>query len=210
MKRHGQSEVGEGSLASEKYTFLTLLPHKLKQMKKNEAKKNYDLLLSRNAALEAEVKRLQQLVAELTDKCDVLKARPLNDYLYADNDRKTSFREQMIALIGTGKPIASMSRNLNRIMEISIRENVYGSLTAVLTVIVRHTRRKHLAMILHGRCPHGSRPSPERKEFFHSLHAIFGINESDRHQVRNFDKRLKAVINQTTYTLEKNGKAEWR
>jgi len=34
VKRHGQSEVSDGSLASEKYTFLTLLPHKLKQMKK--------------------------------------------------------------------------------------------------------------------------------------------------------------------------------
>ena len=32
-------------------------------MKKNDFKQDYDLLLSRNAALEAEVKRLQQLVA---------------------------------------------------------------------------------------------------------------------------------------------------
>ena len=34
VKRHGQSEVSERSLASEKYTFLTLLPHKLVTMKK--------------------------------------------------------------------------------------------------------------------------------------------------------------------------------
>ena len=40
---------------SEKGPFLPLLPHKLKQMKKNDFKQDYDLLLSRHAALEAAV-----------------------------------------------------------------------------------------------------------------------------------------------------------
>jgi hypothetical protein len=154
----------------------------------------YDLLLSRNAALEAEVKRLQRLVAELTNKCDVRKVHPLNDFLYSDVSRKASFKEQIIALIGTGRPIEQMSQNINRITSISIRPSVYGGLSAVLTVIVRHTRQKHLAMIRQGRSPQGYRPSPERIEFFQVLHAIFGINESDRQQVRNFDQRLKTVI----------------
>lgn len=129
------------------------------------------------------MKRLQRLVAELTKKCDV-QVRPLNDYLYSDVSRKASFREQMIALIGTDRPIVRMSRNINQITCIDIRHSFYGSLTAVLKVIVRHTRRK----------PQGNRPSPERIEYFHSLHAIFGINESNRQQVRNFDQRLRAVI----------------
>ena len=55
VKRHGQSEVSEGSLASEKYTFLTLLPHKLKQMKKSETQQGYDLLQRENAALKATI-----------------------------------------------------------------------------------------------------------------------------------------------------------
>ena len=55
VKRHGQSEVSEGSLASEKYTFLTLLPHKLKQMKKSDLEQDYDLLQKENAALKATV-----------------------------------------------------------------------------------------------------------------------------------------------------------
>ena len=206
VKRHGQSGVSERSLAGEKYTILTLLPHKLKQMENYNVEKNYDLLLSQNAALEAEVKRLQQLVAELTDKCEMRKVRPLNDYLYSDVTRKASFREQMIALIGTDRPIERMSRNINQITFIDIRHSVYGSLTSVMTVIVRHTRKKHFAMIRPGRNPHGYRPSPERIEYFHTLHAIFSINESDRQQVRNFDQRLKAVISQTTLTNEKNRK----
>ena len=65
MRRHGQSEVGEGSLASEKDPFLTLLPHKLKQMKKCDLEKDYDLLQKENAALKATlvdfVKNLQKL-----------------------------------------------------------------------------------------------------------------------------------------------------
>ena len=55
VKRHGQSEVSEGSLASEKYTFLTLLPHKLKQMENYNVEKNYDLLLNENAVLKTAV-----------------------------------------------------------------------------------------------------------------------------------------------------------
>ena len=163
-------------------------------MKELEVLQDYDLLLSRNAALEAEVKRLQQIIAELTSKCKMQKVHPLNDYLFSDNDRKASFREQMIALIGTGRPIERMSENINRITAIDVRPSIYGSLSAVLTVIIRHTRQKHLAMIRHGRSPQGYRPSPERIEFFHALHTIFGISESDRRQVRNFDHRLKAVI----------------
>ena len=154
----------------------------------------YDLLLSRNAALEAEVKRLQQLVAEFTNKCEVQKMHPLNDFLFSDISRRASFKEQIIALIGTGRPIERMSQNINRITSISIRPSVYGGLSTVLTVIVRHTRQKHLAMIRQGRSPQGYRPSPERIEFFHVLHAIFGIDESNRQLVRNFDQRLKAVI----------------
>ena len=176
-------------------------------MKKNDFKQDYDLLLSRHAALEAEVKRLQQLVAELTNKYEVQTVRPLNDYLYSNISRKASFREQILALIGTGRPIESMSQNLNSITAINVRQSVYGSLTAVLTVIVRHTRRKHLAMISHGRSPQGYRPSPERIEFFHSMHTIFGINESDRQQIRKFDQRLRAVIGASLFserTLFKN------
>lgn len=163
-------------------------------MKKLEEKLKYDLLLSRNAALEAEVKRLQRIIAELTNKCEVRSMHPLNDYLYSDVTRKTVFREQLLALIGTGRPIIRMTENINRITAIDLRHTVYGSLSAVLTVIVRHTRQKYLAMICDGRSPHGNRPTPDRMEFFHMLHIIFGINETDRQQVRNFDQRLKAVI----------------
>lgn len=140
------------------------------------------------------MKRLQLLLAELTNKYEVRKVRPLNDYLYLNVSRKASFREQILALVGTGRPIESMSRNINSITAIKVRQSVYGSLTAVLTVIVRHTRRKHLTMIRHGHSPQGYRPSPERIEYFHSMHTIFGINESNRQQVRNFDQRLKAVV----------------
>lgn len=65
MKRHDQSEVSEGSLASEKYTFLTLLPHKLKQMKDYDLEQNYEFLQKENAALKATIvdfaKNLQKL-----------------------------------------------------------------------------------------------------------------------------------------------------
>lgn len=194
MRRHGQNEVSEGSLMSEIGSISNTSSSRSLKMKHYDLEKDYDLLLSRNAALEAEVKRLQQLVAELTNKYEVRKVHPLNDYLYSIVSRKASFREQILALVGTGRPIESMSQNVNCITAIKVRQSVYGSLTAVLTVIVRHTRRKHLAMIRHGRSPQGYRPSPERIEYFHSLHTIFGINESNRQQVRNFNQRLRAVI----------------
>ena len=152
------------------------------------------MLLRRNAALEAEVKRLQRLVAELRTGQEKQNVYLLNDYLLSNIGNRTSFREQMIPLIGQGRPIERVSEDISHITSIIVRRGAYGALTQVLTVIVRHTRRKHLAMIHDGQSPHGNRPTPERRDFFHALHSVFGIDETDRRQLHSFDQRLRSVI----------------
>ena len=60
--------------------------------------------------------------------------------------------------------------------------------STVLTIIVKHTRRRYLKMC------HGY-PTPERREFFQCLHRIFGIPTSDQ---RSFDRMLCRIINRVT------------
>lgn len=119
----------------------------------------------------------------------------LNNYIYAHHSSTEKFKEQFLSLIGPYGPIMCYMGTINRITCIKMcKTKKKGGLTAVLSVIVNHTKPKYLKMLCSDTNPHGNRPSSERIEYFHALHAIFGIDETNRRQVHNFDQRLRSVI----------------
>lgn len=119
----------------------------------------------------------------------------LNEFLRIDRDSRKEFYEQFRSLVGPNRPIAYFVGAINNITHIEMRATKsYGGLTAVLKVIISHTRRQYLAMLRSDNNPHGNRATTERVEYFHALHVVFGVDEADCCQVHNFDQRLRSVI----------------
>ena len=119
----------------------------------------------------------------------------LNNFLRKDKDSRKEFYEQFRSLVGPSRPVVCFVGAINKIAHIEMRATKsYGGLTAVLEVIVSHTRKQYLAMQRSDNNPHGNRSTTERVEYFHALHVVFGVNEADNRQVHNFDQRLRSVI----------------
>jgi hypothetical protein len=126
----------------------------------------------------------------------------LNVFLRIDKDSRKEFYEQFRSLVGPNRPIAYFVGAINNITHIEMRATKsYGGLTAVLKVIVSHTRKQYLAMLRSDNNSHGNRSTTERIEYFHTLHMVFGVDEADNRQVRNFDQRLRSVIKDRSCTF---------
>jgi nitrogenase subunit NifH len=109
---------------------------------------------------------------------------PLNDYIEVSKLRQ--FQKTMQHLVEQGI-VRLLFPKVNEILHIGL-SNSRKSKSTVLTVIVKHSRKRYLKMC------HGF-PSPERREFFQCLHGIFGIPPSER---RSFDRMLCRIINRVT------------
>ena len=112
------------------------------------------------------------------------KTIPLNDYIEAPMLRQ--FHKTMQHLVEQGT-VRLLFPKVSQILHIGLSNNRKAKST-VLTVIVKHTRKRYLKMC------HGY-PSPERREFFQCLHRIFGIPPSEQ---RSFDRMLCRIINRVT------------
>ena len=122
----------------------------------------------------------ERYALELIEK----KTFPLNDYIEAPMLRQ--FHKTMQHLMEQGT-VRLIFPKVNEILHIGLSSNRKAKST-VLTVIVKHTRKRYLKMC------HGF-PSPERREFFQCLHRIFGIPPSEQ---RSFDRMLCRIINRVT------------
>jgi len=122
----------------------------------------------------------ERYALELIEK----KTFPLNDYIEAPMRRQ--FHKTMQHLMEQGT-VRLLFPKVNEILHIGLSGNRKAKST-VLTVIVKHTRKRYLKMC------HGF-PSPERREFFQCLHRIFGIPPSEQ---RSFDRMLCRIINRVT------------
>ena len=122
----------------------------------------------------------ERYASELLEK----KTFPLNDYIEAPMRRQ--FHKTMQLLVDLGI-VRLLFPKVNEILHIGLSSNRKAKST-VLTVIVKHTRKRYLKMC------HGF-PSPERREFFQCLHRIFGIPPSEQ---RSFDRMLCRIINRVT------------
>ena len=122
----------------------------------------------------------ERYASELLEK----KTFPLNDYIEAPMRRQ--FHKTMQHLLEQGT-VRLLFPKVNEILHIGLSNNRKAKST-VLTVIVKHTRKRYLKMC------HGF-PSPERREFFQCLHGIFGIPPSEQ---RSFDRMLCRIINRVT------------
>ena len=127
-----------------------------------------------------------------------VKVRPLNDYVVSHNDGKSSFKESMLKLLGTNREILSVSPNLDRIQMMTINSEKYGALMRSLYVIVRHTKPRFFLRVPDEHSPGGLRPSNDRIEYFHRLHLLYGIDETDGKAVSNFDHYLCQIIRKVT------------
>ena len=122
----------------------------------------------------------ERYASELLEK----KTFPLNDYIEAPMRRQ--FHKTMQHLVNLGI-VRLLFPKVNEILHLGLSNNRKAKST-VLTVIVKHTRKRYLKMC------HGF-PSPERREFFQCLHGIFGIPPSEQ---RSFDRMLCRIINRVT------------
>ena len=122
----------------------------------------------------------ERYASELLEK----KTFPLNDYIEAPMRRQ--FHKTMQHLVDLGI-VRLLFPKVNEILHIGL-SNSRKAKSTVLTVIVKHTRKRYLKMC------HGF-PSPERREFFQCLHGIFGIPPSEQ---RSFDRMLCRIINRVT------------
>lgn len=119
----------------------------------------------------------------------------LNDFLRKDSISRVKFCEEFRSLTGTNRPIVYFVGPINKITHIKVRPTKsYGGLTAVLKVIVTYTRKQYLVMQCSENNKHGNRASTDRIAYFHALHTIFDIDETNRRQVHNFDERLRSAI----------------
>lgn len=112
------------------------------------------------------------------------KTIPLNDYIEAPMLRQ--FHKTMQHLVEQGT-VRLLFPKVNEILHIGL-SNSRKAKSTVLTVIVKHTRKRYLKMC------HGY-PTPERREFFQRLHSIFGVPPSEQ---RSFDRTLCRIINHVT------------
>ena len=112
------------------------------------------------------------------------KTFPLNDYIEAPMRRQFHKTMQHLVELGT---VRLLFPKVNEILHIGLSSDRKAKST-VLTVILKHTRKRYLKMC------HGF-PSPERREFFQCLHRIFGIPPSEQ---RSFDRMLCRIINRVT------------
>ena len=122
----------------------------------------------------------ERYASELLEK----KTSPLNDYIEAPMLRQFHKTMQHLEEQGT---VRLLFPKVNEILHIGLSNNRKAK-SAVLTVIVKHTRKRYLKMC------HGY-PSPERREFFQRLHSIFGVPPSEQ---RSFDRTLCRIINRMT------------
>lgn len=106
---------------------------------------------------------------------------PLNDYIEASKRRQFHKTMQHLEEYGT---VRLLFPKVNEILYIGLANSRYAK-SIVLTVIVRHTRKRYLKMC------HGF-PSPERREFIHRLHQIFCVPPSEQ---RSFNRTLCRIIN---------------
>ena len=97
---------------------------------------------------------------------------------------RRQFHKTMQHLLEQGT-IRLLFPKVNEILHIGLSNNRNAKST-VLTVIVKHCRKRYLKMC------HGY-PTPERREFFQLLHRIFGVPPSDQ---RSFDRVLSDIIRQ--------------
>lgn len=122
--------------------------------------------------------------------------RPLNDYLSSHPGHVASFKEAMLSLLGEKGDIRSISPDINRIMTMEVSKNKYGAMKRTLEVIIRHTKKCYLRRERDEHAPGGYRPSVERIDFFHRLHLLYGVSETDSKAVDNFDHLLRKIIRQ--------------
>jgi len=122
----------------------------------------------------------ERYASELIEK----KTFPLNDYIEASKLRQ--FHMTMQHLMEQGI-VRLLFPKVNEILNIGL-SNSRKAKSTVLTVIVKHSRKRYLKMC------HGY-PTPERREFFQCLHRVFGIPPSDQ---RSFDRVLSGIIRKLT------------
>lgn len=106
---------------------------------------------------------------------------PLNDYIEASQRRQFHRTMQHLEEQGT---VRLLFPKVNEILHIGLSNSRNAKFT-VLTVIVKHTRKRYLKMC------HGF-PSPERREYIHRLHQIFCVPPSEQ---RSFNRTLCRIIN---------------
>lgn len=106
----------------------------------------------------------------------------LNDFI--EIPKRRHFHKMMQLLEKQGV-IRLIYPKVTEILHIGLSDTRKAKST-VLTIIVKHTRRRYLKMY------HGY-PTPERREFFQCLHRVLGIPPSDQ---RSFDRMLCRIINQ--------------
>ena len=108
----------------------------------------------------------------------------LNDFIEIPKRRHF---HKIIQLLEKQGVIRLIYPKVTEILHIGLGKD-HKAKSTVLTVIVKHTRKRYLKMC------HGY-PTPERREFFQCLHRVFGIPPSDQ---RSFDRMLCRIINRVT------------
>ena len=108
----------------------------------------------------------------------------LNDYIEIP---KLRHFHKMMQLLENQGAIRLIFPKVNEIQHIGLQDSRKAKST-VLTVIVKHTRKRYLKMC------HGY-PTPERREFFQYLHRVLGVPPSDQ---RSFDRMLCRIIKRVT------------
>lgn len=108
----------------------------------------------------------------------------LNDFIEIPKRRHF---HKIIQLLEKQGVIRLIYPKVTEILHIGLGKD-HKAKSTVLTVIVKHTRKRYLKMC-HGYL------TPERREFFQCLHRVFGIPPSDQ---RSFDRMLCRIINRVT------------
>ena len=108
----------------------------------------------------------------------------LNDFIEIPKRRHF---HKIIQLLEKQGVIRLIYPKVTEILHIGLGKD-HKAKSTVLTIIVKHTRKRYLKMC------HGY-PTPERREFFQCLHRVFGIPPSDQ---RSFDRMLCRIINRVT------------
>ena len=122
----------------------------------------------------------ERYASEIIEKRSV----PLNDFIETPKLRQFHKTMQHLEKQGT---IRQIFPEVTEILHIGLGKDRKAKST-VLTVIVKHCRKRYLKMC------HGY-PTPERREFFQCLHRIFDISPSEQ---RSFDRTLCRIIRHVT------------